>query len=293
MPLEYILITPARNEAALIASTIKAVLAQTRLPKKWIIVSDASTDATDSIVASYAATTPWIELLRLGENEERNFAAKARVFRAGYLQIGRVAHDVVGNLDADITFDADYFECLLSKFEADPKLGVAGTHYVEGDFHSFDDSYINAEHVNGGCQLFRRACFEEVGGYPAIKGGGIDWVAVTTARMKGWRTQSFGDKVFHHHRAIGTAEANQLISRFRYGKKDYFLGGHPAWQICRGLFQMTKRPYVVGGLATLVGYMWSFLLREHRPVSNELLRFHRQEQMARLRQLLATRFQSR
>ena len=94
---------------------------------------------------------------------------------------------------------------LLGKFEAMPELGVAGTHYIEGDFHSFRDSYINVHHVNGQIQLFRRACFEDIGGYMPIKGGGIDWVAVTTARMKGWLTYSFGERVFHHHRKMGTA----------------------------------------------------------------------------------------
>lgn len=293
MPLDYVLITPARNEAQMIDATIRAVVAQTHPPARWIIVSDASTDATDEIVARHAAVTPWIELMRLGEREERNFAAKARVFMAGFQRLRQTPFHVIGNLDADITFEPDYFECLLAKFEADPKLGVAGTHYVEGEFHSFNDSYINAEHVNGGCQMFRRACFEEVGGYPAIKGGGIDWVAVTTARMKGWRTQSFADRIFHHHRAIGTAESNVLMSRFRYGRKDYFLGGHPLWQVCRGVFQMTKHPYVVGGLATLFGYLWSLLSRQPRPISDELVRFHQREQLQRLRQMLTTRFQHR
>lgn len=86
------------------------------------------------------------------------------------------------------------------------------------------------------------ACFEEIGGYTPIKAGGIDWVAVTTARMKGWTTYSFGERTFNHHRKIGTAGTNELISRFRYGRKDYFLGGHPLWEIFRGTFQMMKNP---------------------------------------------------
>lgn len=293
MPLSYILITPARNEADLIDATVRAVVAQTYRPKKWLIISDGSTDDTDRIVEHYAAAHPWIELMRLPVHRDRSFAAKAGVVNAGYERMHVIEFDVVGNLDADITFEPDYFELLVAKFEADPKLGVAGTHYVEGEFHSYHDSYMNIEHVNGGCQMFRRGVFEAIGGYRPIRGGGIDWVAVTTARMLGWKTHSFADRVFYHHRKIGTADTNEIVARFRYGKKDYFLGGHPAWQIFRGLFQMTKRPYIVGGMATLLGYFLCILSRTPRQVSDELMRFHRDEQMTRLRNMLNTRFRHR
>lgn len=289
MSIHYVLITPARNEAALIEATIQSVVSQTVTPKRWIIVSDGSTDGTDDIVARYAREHPWIELMRLPEHRDRSFAAKAIVVNAGYAALRELDFDVVGNLDADITFDPDYFEVLLAKFGADPRLGVAGTHYIEGDFHSYSDSYISVECVNGGCQLFRRACFEEIGGYVPIRGGGIDWVAVTTARMKGWTTRSFGDRVFHHHRKVGTAEANEIVSRFRYGKKDYFLGGHPLWQVARGTFQLGKRPYIIGGLALMAGYIWGWAVRTPRPISPELMKFHRGEQMARLKDLLRGR----
>lgn len=286
MTLEYALITPARNEAELIEQTIRAVVAQTVPPRHWVIVSDGSTDGTDDIVRRHAERHPFIELLRLPEHRDRSFAAKARVFNAGYELLKERRFDIVGNLDADITFDADYFELLMGKFAADPSLGVGGTHYVEGDFHSFDNSFMSISHVNGGCQMFRRACFESVGGYVPIRGGGIDWVAVTTARMKGWTTRSFGDRVFYHHRKIGTAETNELVSRFRYGKKDYFLGGHPLWQLARSTFQLGKKPYLIGGLAVLAGYACAALTRVERPVSAELIAFHRGEQLARLRSLL-------
>jgi glycosyltransferase involved in cell wall biosynthesis len=287
--LDYVLITPARNEAAFIEKTIQSVVAQTVLPKRWVIVSDGSTDGTDDVVERYRRNSPWIELLRLPENGPRSFAAKARVFTAGLERLNGVEYDVIANLDADITFAPDYFEYLLSRFAADPRLGVAGTHYVEGEFHSYGHSYITEDHVNGGVQLFRRRCFEEVGGYQPIPGGGVDWVAVTTARMLGWRTFSFGERVFEHHRKIGTAGTNVLGSRFRYGKKDYFLGGHPLWQVLRAAFQMTKPPYVIGGAALLSGYVWSAVTRAPRPVSDELVRFHRNEQIARLRQLIRAR----
>lgn len=289
MALEYVIITPARNEAAFIEKTIQSVIAQTVLPKRWVIVSDGSTDGTDEIVEKYRGGRPWLELMRLPERRERHFAGKVYAFNAAYERLKDLAFDVVGNVDADISFGPDYLDYLLGKFEAMPRLGVAGTDYIEGGFHSFVDSYINPAHVNGGCQLFRRRCFEEIGGYVPIKGGGIDWIAVTTARMKGWTTRSFGERTFNHHRKIGTAGGSELRARFHYGKKDYFLGGHPLWHVLRCGYQMAKRPYVLGGVCLLSGYVWCWLTGHERAVSPELMQFHRGEQLARLRSLLPSR----
>jgi glycosyltransferase involved in cell wall biosynthesis len=286
MPLEYVLITPARNEGAFIEKTVQSVIAQTVLPKRWVIVSDGSTDETDAIVERYRPGRPWIELVQLPPRSERHFAAKVNAFNAGYRRVADLSFDVIGNIDGDVSFGPDYFEYLLDQFASTPELGVAGTHYVEGDFHSFRDSYINAEHVNGQCQLFRRKCFEDIGGYVPIKGGGIDWVAVTTARMKGWRTRSYGDRIFHHHRKMGTAGSSELGARFHYGKKDFFLGGHPLWQLFRSSFQMAKKPYVLGGMCLMLGYVSCWIRGEQRVVSAELMQFHRREQLGRLRGLL-------
>jgi len=289
MPLNYVLVTPARNEAAFIERTIQSVIAQTLLPKRWVIVSDGSTDGTDEIVLKYVKDREWLELVRLPERQERNFAAKVAAFNAGYDRVRHLAFDVVGNVDADVSFEEDFFAYLIEQFEAMPELGVAGTHYIEGSFHSYRDSYINVDHVNGQCQLFRKRCFDDIGGYVPIKGGGIDWVAVTTARMKGWVTHSFADRTFHHHRKMGTAGNSELRARFHYGKKDYFLGGHPLWQLFRGAFQMTKRPYVFGGVFLLCGYFSCWISKYERPVSSELMRFHRNEQLGRLKRLLPNR----
>lgn len=291
MQYDYVLITPARNEEAYIVKTLKSVITQTVLPKKWVIISDGSTDRTDEMVLQYASEHEWIEFIRLPVRKERNFAAKVHAFNAGYERVKNTPYDIIGNVDADISFGEDFFEYLVSQFERNPDLGCAGTHYIEGAFHSFKDSYINVNHVNGQCQLFRRRCFEEIGGYVPNRGGGIDWVAVTTVRMKGWQTYSFSERTYTHYRAMGTAESNILSSRYRYGRKDYFLGGHPLWEIFRGLFQMAKKPYVIGGLALLYGYFLAYIKQTERPISKELMGFHRGEQMQRLRQLLSQKFQ--
>jgi glycosyltransferase involved in cell wall biosynthesis len=280
------LITPARNEAVSIEGTIRSVVAQTVLPARWVIVSDGSTDGTDEIVGGYCRTRAWMKLVRLPGHADRDFSAKVHAFNAGLRALDDVPYAVIGNLDADITFDEDYLGFLLGKFREDPGLGVTGTPFVE-DGRQYDYRFTSIEHVSGACQLFRRECFEAIGGYVPIKSGGIDWVAVTTARMMGWGTRTFTEKVCLHHRKMGTGNTNPLGAWFRHGRKDYFLGGHPLWQVFRSLYQAMRKPYLAGGLLLLVGYASAWIRRVPRPVSRELIVFHRSEQMARLRRMLS------
>lgn len=290
--LSYVLVTPARNEAALIDQTIQAVFAQSVLPRMWIIVSDGSTDGTDGIVQCYARQHDWIELLRLPERRDRHFAAKAHAFNAGYSSLvtghSSLPFDIIANLDSDITFGPDYFEFLLQKFSDNPRLGVAGTPFVEDhdrlDQHSYAHQFANSTHVSGACQMFRRECFEELGGYLPVSTGAIDWIAVTTARMKGWETRTFTEKVCFHHRklGVGSGSPGKLPMWFHYGRKAYLVGGHPLWECSRGLFRMWERPFILGGLCFIAGYTWAALVRSERAVSRELIQFHRAEQMVRL-----------
>jgi poly-beta-1,6-N-acetyl-D-glucosamine synthase len=274
----------------LIELTIKSVVAQTVRPVKWIIVSDGSTDGTDEIVGRYAAVHPWIELVRMPERRERHFAGKVYAFRAGYARLKDVEYEVIASLDADISFDGDYFSFLLHKLAENPKLGLVGTPFREDVSHqTYDYRFVNIEHVSGACQTFRRQCFEEIGGYEPVKGGGIDHIAVLTARMKGWQTRTFTGKLCVHHREMGTAQQGVLVARFKMGVKDYVFGNHPIWEFFRTIYQMTRRPFVVGGLALSCGFLWAAIRRLKKPVSGDLVAFNRREQMHRLRKFVTGR----
>jgi glycosyltransferase involved in cell wall biosynthesis len=288
--LPFVLITPARNEAQYIEKLIGSLIRQTLLPEKWVIVNDGSTDATAEIVTTLVSNHPWIEVVHLPQHRDRSFAAKVYAFNAGHERVRNIKYEVLGNLDADVSFCEDYLEFLINKFIEDPDLGVAGTIFKEEGYSSDSQSFEGYTHVAGGCQLFRRKCFEQIGGYVPNKAGGIDWIAVSTARMLGWKTRSFRDRWFFHYRHLGTAERSGLGSMFSYGEKDYYLGGHPIWEVCRVAYTMTKRPYMIGGLVLGSGYVWALLNQIERPVSDQLMRFHRREQLMKLRGIIKSIF---
>ena len=276
------LVTPARNEAQFIELTIKSVIAQTVRPIVWVVVSDGSTDGTDEIVSRYTADNPWIHLFRMPERRERHFAGKVHAFKAGYAQMSHLDYDVIGNLDADITFDEEYFEFLLRKLGENPRLGVAGTPFQDESFQ-YDYRIVSTQHVSGACQLFRRECFEQIGGYIPSKAGGVDLLAVTTARMKGWQTQAFLEKQCIHHRKMGSAKHGALHGAFNGGRVDYLLGCDPLWLWGRSIYRIVaSRPIVLSGTLCLVGYLWAFITRQKKVAPPDLVRFRRREERSRL-----------
>ena len=280
----YVLITPARDEAEFIELTIKSVVAQTVRPVKWVIVSDGSTDGTDEIVKKYAADHSWIELLRMPERRERHFAGKAHAFNAGYARVKELEYEAIGSLDGDLSFDENYFSFLLGKLVEDPELGLIGTPFSNSSNKTYDFGVVGLEHVSGACQFFRRECFEEIGGYTPVKLGGVDYIALITARMKGWKTRTFTEKACLHHREMGTAEHGRLHASFRNGVKDYAFGGHPLWEVFRVIYQAKSRP--VGGLFLCAGYVWAAVRRVERPIPHEVVTFRRREQMQRLSKIV-------
>jgi poly-beta-1,6-N-acetyl-D-glucosamine synthase len=283
----YVLITPARNEEELLGQTIQSVLKQTIRPVKWVIVSDGSTDGTEELVRRWAREHDWIELVILPQREERHFAGKVRAFNAGYERVRNLDYAVIGNLDADVTFEEeDHFEFMLGEFARNPRLGVAGSGYREGEV-VYPYRFTSLEDVAGACQLFRRRCFEEIGGYPELKSGGIDVIAVFSAQTKGWQTRTFPQKMFRHHRKVGSAQHENVYAKLLHeGSKDYILGSHPGWEVLRSVYQVKNRPYVIGGMLLLAGYMRAMLSGTERTIPEELMEIRRKEQMQRLRKIV-------
>ena len=276
--LRLVLVTPARNEADFLEQTIQSVIGQSVLPLKWVIVSDGSTDGTNDILRKYSDQYSWIESVILPGRADRHFAGKVQAFNAGLQKVQDLKYDVIGNLDADISFDdPEYFAFLLGKFEQDPRLGLAGAPFREGTVQ-YDYRFSRKEHVSGACQLFRRECFQSIGGYVPIKEGAIDLVAVVTARMNGWRTETFPEKFCVHHRQMGTAKEGFVRATFKSGYGDYRMGVHPVWQLLRSIYQMSRKPLIAGGVLLLAGYLWAVVTRAKRPVSADFVNFRGREQ---------------
>jgi len=287
--MRYILITPARNEADYIELTLKSVVAQTVKPLKWIIVNDGSTDNTGEIVSRYAAVYPWIDLVEMPKRRERHFGGKAEAVNSGHKRVSELQFDVLGNLDSDVSFEPDYFEFLMNRFNENPNLGVAGTAFREGNL-SYNYEMVGIEHVSGMCQMFRRECFEAIGGYTAIKSGGIDLIAVLSARAKGWETRTYLERSFIHHRTQGGALHSGLRARWYMGRKDYLLGNHPVWEFFRSIYQMQHKPYVIGGVLAFAAYGWYAFRGAKRTIPRELMVLRQTDQLRRLKTILRRRF---
>lgn len=281
----YILITAARNEERFIRKTIECVVAQTVSPKRWVIVSDGSTDRTDEIVKQYEARYEFISLFRVQGIKQRNFASKAIAFEAAYELLKECDYDFVGNLDADVTFGTDCCERMLQEFEHNPNLGIVGGVILDKLYGRFQKRKEVLHHVAGPFQMFRRACYEGIGGYMHIRAG-IDSVALITARMMGWETRMLRDVEVFHNRELGKNLRNLFNVRTRQGKTDYNLGVPFLFALAKAIRRCYEKPYVLSSMMRLTGFLWSWALREKRDVSDDFVRFYRREQMGRLREVL-------
>jgi poly-beta-1,6-N-acetyl-D-glucosamine synthase len=290
VPNPYVLVTAAYNEEASIEKTIQSVVRQTVKPLHWVIVSDGSTDRTDAIVSGYAREHAFIQLHRLSEGHKRNFGAQVDAIHAGCAQLQARALDYayIGNLDADICLEPAYFAELIGRFESNPQLGLAGGYICEADAQGvFRSRSLNGvDSVAHAVQLFRRECFEAIGGYLPLKYGGPDWHAEVTARMKGWSVCSFPDLQVQHLRPTGSAD-HWRRDRIRKGKMDYALGSHPVFEIVKCARRVfSEPPIVLGALLRFSAFAWCYCVGEPRPVSKEFMEFLRKEQMARVCALL-------
>src|SRR5450631_3040337 len=229
----YVLATAAYNEEDNIEKTIQSMLAQIELPNSWVIVSDGSTDRTDEIVQRYAEQYSFICFLRVSRPPGRSFRTKIMALQAGIKLLADVPFQFIGNLDADISIGPTYFADLITKFEANSKLGIAGGYVhegTEGEMHSRSSNRVYS--VAHAAQLVRRECYEAIGGYAILEYGGEDWHAEVTARMKGWEIESFPTLKIFHHRSTGNA-GGLLRYLFREGRMDYSFGTYFSFEMLK------------------------------------------------------------
>jgi glycosyltransferase involved in cell wall biosynthesis len=289
----YVLMTAAHNEEALIERAIQSVLAQTVLPKRWVIVSDGSTDRTDEIIEGYARRHQFISFLKLARPAGRSYGSKGMALEKGCELLEGVTSEFVGNIDADIAVEPFLFETLMNHFESDPKLGLAaGFMHEEQDGEFCNRATNRVDSVTHAAQLVRRECYEQIGGYATFKYGGEDWYAQQCAKMKGWRAEAIPVLKLFHARHTGAA-SNLLWHRFRLGRLDYSFGSDPIFEFLKCALRVSEKPRLAGAVARFLGFAWSAITREKRPVSREFVAFLRKEQRAKLRSVLSTDFRER
>jgi GT2 family glycosyltransferase len=225
-------------------------------------------------------------LVSIPGRKERDFGGKVYSIRAGLAQLGVLPYDVIGILDADVSFGPGYFEFVLRKLEENPRLGVVGTALKEDGKNKYDYRLTLLTHVSGPCQIFRRACYEEIGGYTPLKRGGVDFAAVWNARARGWETWTFPEMAYEHHRPMSSAKHAGLALWVYSGRMDYVQGNHPVWELLRCLNQMRSRPYLVGGVLMFFSYVWCAFQRVERIIPNDAVRLLRREQLRQLKRIV-------
>ena len=282
----YVVITPAHNEAQFIERTIQSMVAQTLPPRRWVIVDDGSTDATAQIAARYEARHSFIHLVRKARDPERNFARKVHAFNRGLDELRETPFDFIGNVDADMSFGPGYFESILRNFDDDPRLGISGGIVFTKFTRRFKTYDTTLDSVGGKVQLFRRQCFDDIGGYRPLKFGGIDATAEIMARMKGWSVRKSLATPAYEHRPTGFAYGNPIVAKMCEGRRFYSLGYDPLFYLLRCIYRLHEFPFFVGSSAALVRYLYGMFRRESLALPDEVVQYLRAEQQQKMRRLL-------
>jgi poly-beta-1,6-N-acetyl-D-glucosamine synthase len=285
MKSKYILISPVHNEEEMLPLVMKSLILQTIRPVKWVIVDDASTDGTKDIIKKYEEQYDFIMYCQNQRSGTGSYySRRTQAFLFGFEAVKHLEFDFVAVLDADLTIEPTYYESVLREFDRNPKLGISSGVYI----NKINDSLQKVIRANistpGGLQMFRRECYEDIGGYKPLRYGGDDSLADITARMNGWQTQSFPQYAAIHHRPVGTRGGVHILkAKYRQGFAEYYLGTHPIFMIAKSFRRIfIEKPYFIGSIARLTGFICSYFSGGERDIPRETLRYVRKEQMGRL-----------
>lgn len=283
----YVLITPARDEAAYLPMVIEAVSKQTVRPTKWIIVSDGSIDGTDEIVIAASMAAPFIQLVSRQAIDGRSFGSKALAFREGLGYVQNTQFNFIGNLDADVTFDAEYYERLIERMSENPALGVASGVCWDKTDSGFRRTTSSLNHAVGAVQFWRRECFDDVGGYRPVSVGGIDSLAELIARMKGWDTRSFPELPVYHHKPVDMTNGRTGFRiAYRAGLTEYHIGTCPLFAVIKAVRRWKERPVVLSVFVRLFAFGRLLMVGAKRDAPQELVAYLKKEHISLLKQVI-------
>jgi poly-beta-1,6-N-acetyl-D-glucosamine synthase len=279
--LSYAVVTPARDEEANLRRLGACLTAQTVPPAVWLIVENGSSDGTPAVAAGLAAEHGWVRVLSLPGSDAANRGAPVvQALHAGIAAI-EDAPRIFVNVDADISIEPDHFERLLEKFEADPELGIASGTLFEVSRGSWRQRHLTGTTVVGGCRAYRWECLQAI--LPLEERVGWDGIDEFSANARGWKTRSFGDIEFFHHRREGERDGGMWQARRNQGETAWFVGYRPWYLTLRALWNMRREPAALG---MVVGYAASGFRRDPRNadrLAREYLRSQQSWRKLRLR----------
>lgn len=240
--------------------TLDSVIAQTIPPTKWVIVDDGSTDATPQILAEYAARHGWIQIVTRHDRGKRAVGPGViEAFYAGYEAVNPDDYDYLCKLDLDLRLPPGYFEGLMQRMEADPRIATcSGKAYIETSAGLQNERHGDETSI-GASKFYRVDRFKALGGFVReVMWDGID---CHRCRMRGWIACSWDDPDirFIHLRPMGSTQQSIYAGRMRHGYGQYFMGSGLLWMVATAVFRVPEKPYVIGGLYILWGWLRSWL----------------------------------
>jgi poly-beta-1,6-N-acetyl-D-glucosamine synthase len=253
----YVVISPCRDEAAFMRRTLESVARQTVPPTKWIVVDDGSKDDTPRILAEYAERLPYLQVVRRDDRGRRSVGPGViEAFYAGLAAVDLDEYDYVCKLDLDLQLPPKYFEIMMQKMAADPRLGTcSGKPYFPDKTGRLVSEGCGDENSVGMIKFYRVECFRDVGGFVReVMWDGIDG---HRCRMAGWKARSWDEEElrFVHLRPMGSSDKGIWNGRQRHGYGQYFMGTSPLYMLASSLYRAARPPYLIGGAGMLVGYI--------------------------------------
>jgi len=279
MKQSYVLISPCRNEARYMRETLNTVIEQSIRPAKWVIVDDGSTDETAEILREYCEKYDWIEIVTRADRGHRAVGPGViDAFYTGYEAINPDEYNYLCKLDLDLRLPERYFETLIKKMETNPRIGTcSGKSYIEDNGNLISEKKDDETSL-GMTKFYRVDCFNEIGGFVRqVMWDGID---CHRCRMLGWVACSWDDPElrFVHLRPMGSSQNSIYTGRMRHGFGQYFMGTGFIYMAVSSIYRMMEKPYILGGLAILWGWVLSALRGNQRYEDTEFRKFLRRYQ---------------
>jgi poly-beta-1,6-N-acetyl-D-glucosamine synthase len=276
----YVIVSPVRDEEEFIEQTILSVAQQTVRPTEWIIVNDGSRDRTAEIVETYAQQYSWLRIVHRADRGSRvPGSGVMEAFYDGYERLESTDWEFIVKLDGDVKLPSNYFETCFARCDEDPKLGMCG-----GSMYTFEDGELKLEthpafHVRGPIKLYRRQCWDAIGGL--IKAPGWDTIDEVQANRFGWRTKTFPDVKVIHQRPTGAVQG-AWRDGVKMGRAAYICGYHPLFMLVKCAKRTISKPYVMSSFAHGYGFVSGYFKGIPQLKDRGFIRYLRSQQLRRL-----------